>query len=289
MLRLENRELPEELQTVLDRLQQSVNDASGFAAQVEEAQALWKSKGNSAGKNAFNKIAGVLAEMCVYVKVCNYCEQNEATDIEHVYPKSFFPSLAFEWKNYILACKQCNSAYKSDKCFVIDPRGIVHEVKRGQEPEHHSLAFINPRIDDPFKYLWLNTQTWKFEIWDTLSKKDYNIADKTLFVLKLNERDLLIEDRKNSATYYYERMKTLLEIMEANSIEDIENTLAPYDNELDKTIPLQEIKNRIKENFKIHLNKFKHPSVWNSIKKIESIATPKWKKIFDKIPEARNW
>lgn len=84
-------------------------------------------------------------------------------------------------------------------------------------------------------------------------------------------------------------MKTLIEIIEANSIIDIENALTPYDNVIDKTLPLREIKNQIIDNFKSHLNKFKHPSVWYSIKKIESIATPKWKIIFDKIPEARNW
>jgi uncharacterized protein (TIGR02646 family) len=289
MLQLGKRDLPVPIQSVLNELQSKVNQESGFAAKVAKAQNLWKSKGDRAGKKAFNVIAKELADMCVYVHVCNYCEQNEANDIEHVYPKSFFPSYTFDWKNYILACKQCNSAYKLDKCFVLDDDGTVYEVLRGHEPADQTVAMINPRTDDPLQYMWLNTQTWKFDIQDNLSLKDFNIAEKTLSILQLNERDLLIEDRKNTAVYYFERMKTLAEILEANSISDIENALSPYDNEIDKTLPLQEIKNQIKGSFKTHLNRFKHPSVWHSIKKIDSIATPKWKEIFDKIPEARTW
>jgi len=289
MLQLENKDLLDDIQSVLDELQLKVNQEAGFAAKVEKAQTLWKSKGNTEGKKAFKRVAEELADMCVYVNVCNYCEQNEANDIEHVYPKSFFPSHAFNWKNYILACKQCNTAYKLDKCFVIDTEGDVLEVRRGQAPLYNTVAMINPRTENPLHYMWLNTQTWKFDIQDNLSKKDFNIADKTLYILQLNERDLLIEDRKNSATYYYERMKTLVEILGANSIRDIENALSPYDNEIDKTLPVQVIKEQIKGSFKAHLNKFKHPSVWYSIKKIESNATPKWKNIFDRIPEALNW
>ncbi len=289
MLQLENRDLPDDIQNVLTGLQQKVNNAPDFAAKVKEAQTLWKTKGSTGGKKAFKKIAEELAGMCVYVNVCNYCEQNEANDIEHIYPKSFFPSHTLDWNNYILACKQCNTAFKLDKCFVIDSEGKVNEVKRGQEPLHSTVAIINPRTDNPLHFMWLNTQTRKFDIQDNLSKKDFNIADKTLNILQLNERDLLIEDRKNSAIYYYERMKTLVEILEADSINDIENALSPYENEIDKTLTMQEIKNQIKGNFKTHVNRFKHPSVWYSIKKIESVATPRWKEIFDKIPEARNW
>jgi hypothetical protein len=176
-----------------------------------------------------------------------------------------------------------------DKCFVLDSNGNVQEVNRGEEPAFSEIAFINPRIEDPNAFLWLNLQTFEFEIQDNLSAKNRNKADKTLFILQLNHRDLLLEDRKSSAKYYYHRLALLVKIRSANTVEDILNALTPYENEIDRQQPLQDIKNQLTESIKGDITTFKHPSVWHSIKTIESYATPQWKTLFDQIPEARNW
>lgn len=43
---------------------------------------------------------------------CAYCQSevrgNQAGHVEHFRPKSLFPTLAYEWKNYFLGCEQCN-------------------------------------------------------------------------------------------------------------------------------------------------------------------------------------
>jgi uncharacterized protein (TIGR02646 family) len=289
MLQLDKKNLPNAIQQVLDGLQDAVDKKTGFTAQVKEAQDLWKSKGGVQGKLAFIAIATELRGMCVYVNVCNYCEQNEANDIEHIYPKSFFPSYAFTWDNYILACKQCNTAYKLDKCFVLDANGDVHEVIRGEMPPHSIVAMVNPRIEDPNKFMWLDLQTRKFEIQDNLLPADYNKAERTLFILQLNNRDLLKEDRKSTAIYYYQRLELLTRMLDANSVTEIDALLTPHDDRIDNTLPLEQLKQNLKNSFKVHLTNFKHPSVWHSIKTIESKSTPKWKTLFDKIPEARTW
>ncbi len=49
---------------------------------------------------------------------CAYCEVEinapRAGQVEHFNPKALFPSLAYEWNNYFLACAGCNGA-KSNK------------------------------------------------------------------------------------------------------------------------------------------------------------------------------
>ena len=46
---------------------------------------------------------------------CSYCELPQPTpDVEHVQPKSLRPTLRLVWKNFLLACKSCNSI-KQDK------------------------------------------------------------------------------------------------------------------------------------------------------------------------------
>lgn len=290
MLQLAKHNLETSIQKTLDSLQQQVNLAgNSFDARREMAQKLWTTKKNAEGQRAFVKITEALRNICVYVNVCNYCEQNEANDIEHIYPKSYFPDYTFIWENYILACKQCNTAYKLDKCFVLDPDGNVHEVFRGTAPPFQQVAMINPRIEDPNLFLWLNMQTRQFEIKEGLSLPEANKAERTLFILQLNTRDLLLEDRKNTAIYYYERMKTLAAILEAQSIEAIEEILSPHDDLIDSNIKLNELKSTIQENFQKHLSQYKHPSVWYAIKTIERKVNPKWAALFNRIPDAVKW
>ena len=49
---------------------------------------------------------------------CAYCESlinaSRSQQVEHFKPKSLFPSLAYDWNNYFLACNGCNGA-KLDK------------------------------------------------------------------------------------------------------------------------------------------------------------------------------
>ncbi len=76
---------------------------------------LWKSKtGSAAGEQAIREILQILDSMCNGPQLCMYCEGNEATDIEHIKPRSRYPSEAFKWKNYLYACTACNSRFKGD-------------------------------------------------------------------------------------------------------------------------------------------------------------------------------
>ena len=119
MLQLDsNQKLTPNTQARLTTLQDQVNNEINFSDKSVKAQSLWINKSNSAiDKATFEEIRAKLKKMCVSVGICNYCEQSEANDIEHIYPKSFFPDFTFVWSNYLLACKQCNTAFKLDKCF----------------------------------------------------------------------------------------------------------------------------------------------------------------------------
>ena len=59
---------------------------------------------------------------------CVYCESkilhDQFGDIEHYFPKSIHPNLAFNWRNLMLACKKCNT-FKLDRDpfaeYILDP------------------------------------------------------------------------------------------------------------------------------------------------------------------------
>jgi uncharacterized protein (TIGR02646 family) len=287
-----NQTLTAATQAELTRLQTKVNDKVSFADRTAKAQSLWDSKNtrhSSAKRKAFLEIREKLKAMCISVGICNYCEQSEANDIEHIYPKSFFPIFAFLWTNYLLVCKQCNTAFKLDRCFVMDSSGTIHITVRGQEPTHPTIAFINPRKENPATYMIMNTQNFEFEILDGLSTTDYNKADKTIEILALNTRDTLIATRRAAAQYFYDRIDRLSKLLNAETIEQLHHLLTPYDNYLDDSKTLDELKAGIKAGFKKDILQHAHPSVWAAIKLVDSKATPKWITLFQQLPEALTW
>ena len=90
---------------------------------------------------------------------CAYCESginaSRSQQVEHFKPKALFPSLAYDWSNYFLACNGCNGA-KLDKwptmgdyvrpdqgqpetLFVFDDRGGI----RAQEAESDAQCTVD--------------------------------------------------------------------------------------------------------------------------------------------------
>jgi uncharacterized protein (TIGR02646 family) len=285
-----NITLSKETGGVLEQLQAIIDREVSFEAKTAKAQSLWKSKKDQLGEKALDELRVKLKDQCVFVGTCNYCEESEGSDIEHISPKSFFPEQTFKWENYLLACKNCNSGYKLDQCYVLNDSGDMIPVPRKTEPPFKELAFINPKLEDPNRFMVLDTTfTFKFMVFDDRSKKDQNKANKTIEILGLNERDTLIASRRETAIHLYQRLELLSRILKAESIEEIISMLAPNDDLVDPYVSLETFKTETKNNFKKQIQKHKHPSVWYSIKEIGSKNTPKWKILFDEIPEALNW
>ena len=298
MIQLVSKELSKQSKKTLKGLQDSVNTQTDFAEQTETAKKLWKSKnGSIKNKKCFEDIKESLKEMCVSVEVCNYCENNEANDIEHIHPKSFFPEKAFEWTNYLLACKQCNTGYKLDTCYIIDNNNLSSVLKRGTKPPvMSSISFINPRLEDPHKYMLLDLGmdgiegTWEYIIQNDLTAVETDKAKKTLDVLKLNSRATLLYSRKQAAIFYFERLDRLTKIIQANSMEELKEAITPYETEgINTAESLEKNKASIKAGYKMAIQNHQHPSVWYSIKKIQSKISRKWIEIFKRYPEFSDW
>ena len=285
-----NITLSKETTDVLEELQALIDGVVAFDAKVSKAQSLWNLKKDKLGEKALEELKVKLKDQCVSFGTCNYCEENEACDIEHIAPKSFFPEQTFKWENYLLSCKNCNTGYKLDQCFVLNDFGDVILVPRKTEPPFKEIAFINPKIENPNRFMVLDTTySFKFMVFDDLSKKDQSKADKTIEILGLNERDTLVASRKETAIYFYQRMELLSRIVTAGSIDEIISMLAPNDELVDRNVSLEIFKVETKNNFMKQIQKHKHPSVWYSIKKTASKNSPKWKKLFNQVPEALNW
>lgn len=137
MRKLVRPALSERARRVLAKRTESVRTSSD---QPARAAALWRCRTNK----TFDEIREKLSTTCTGRVRCMYCEDSEATDIEHFYPKSVYPLRAFEWANYLLACSNCNSNYKRTQ----------FPLSVGMLPE-----LINPLDEDPFDHFDLSPST----------------------------------------------------------------------------------------------------------------------------------
>ncbi len=135
----------------------------------------------------------------------------------------------------------------------------------------------------------LTFPSYQFEILEGISQRQTLIAQKTIEILELNTRAVLVEARKNAANYYFSILDRLVRIRAVRSKKALKAILSPVDNIVDDTKPLKTLKAEITESYKNHIISYQHPSVWYSIKMISSIIDPTWKRLFLEFPEALNW
>ena len=121
MILLNSRDIEQDLIGLLQAAQLKIDSEVSFRDKTEKAKSLWKNK----NREEFDRIREHLNTISVSEGLCNYCENNEAIDIEHIWPKSFFPGKCFIWENYLLACKKCNTHHKLDR-FAIFINGNVY-------------------------------------------------------------------------------------------------------------------------------------------------------------------
>lgn len=285
MQQIPNRILAQDLTTHLTEQQTKVNAEISFADKAAKAKALWQAK--NAAK--FNEIYNILTQMSVGVRICNYCEANEADDIEHIYPKSFFPERAFSWENYLLACKSCNTQWKSDKCYIIDDCNTRILVRKEEPRVGSEIAFINPRIENPNDFLFYDTRTHFFVPIAWQSCENVEKAEKTLEILQLNARDTLRKSRELAFREFYDKLDRLKRALNAQTPDELAAIFYP-DEEIfvDFDLPLSILKSNFKQSVQNYIQSSRHLSVWYAIKTYDK-NTQKWQPIFNQIPEALNW
>jgi uncharacterized protein (TIGR02646 family) len=161
MLQIVDTPLPRGTTKVLDDLQKLVDIELTYPECVGRADALWKSKTNKAvHKEAFLSVKAALEKISYGIGRCAYCEDSAADEIEHLWPKSLFPQLAFRWSNYAFACGPCNGP-KSNRFAIVENDGTIDEFVRSRggpvvAPRNGTPGLIDPRAENPLALLELD-------------------------------------------------------------------------------------------------------------------------------------
>jgi HNH endonuclease len=296
MIRLTSKILNDFTLNHLNEVQQSISDEAAFENRVKKAASKWDGKNSGAGKNAFEEIKKLLIEMCIGIEICVYCENNEATDIEHIFPKKIYPDKAFSWENYVLACKTCNTTYKSDNFKIFNPQNSTVEFdvkpprKTYLQPPNDDALFINQRIEDPMDFLELDLVNQKFIFIEKFpaGSREFLKAQYTKELLRLNKRATLVKARKNATKFFRDRLGRYVKANKALSFSDLKEAIDEDFGWVDETLPLNSEKERIKEEIKDDILSYPHITVWRELIR-QRDKLPKINQLLNDAPEVLNW
>ncbi len=257
------------------------------STQVLIARDLWKTKASTVeGEAVFAGVRQWLKSVSANQHICQYCEHGEPADIEHIYPKSFFPAFTFDWHHYLLSCKQCNTGHKLAKFAIFDGSGNIHRLQQNREPISNDGVFVHPRQDDPSEFMMLNLSTFEFEILHDVGTAAFHKTEFTLDTLPLNRRDPLLAAREKTARHLLTMLRLLLFHLSLNSIDELKSHIHELDFNWNRS--LEEIRLGLIQSCKQELQSEAHPSVWSAIK-VQYREYTQWRHIFENLQEALDW
>ena len=241
---------------------QAIIDGKGtYEEKVLTAKEMWGAK----NKNHFITLRTLLEQSSIGSRRCHYCEDSAADEVEHIWPKKFYPEKAFVWTNYLFACGPCNGSNKNDQFAVFDPLSEVLHISRGDRdpvvpPAVGAPVLLNPHVDDPMAYMELDLATGLFVPIGNKNEIGYKRAHYTIRVLGLNKRDYLSHARRNAYGSYIDSIKVYVKMKQEHA------------SSADLAAKRSEIIER------------HHPSVWLEIKRL-AVDRIQHHEMFDQAPE----
>ncbi|MDE8762611.1 hypothetical protein PZB21_25920 [Rhizobium sp. CBK13] len=180
---------------------------ANFEGRVELAKNLFGDKSRA----LFTRVRAALQVAAGDLVRCGYCEDSCADEVEHVWPKNFFPGRTFDHSNYLFACGICNPA-KNDK-FSVRHAGAWVDLPAQRKalgfvvPPSTDARFIDPLAEAPLDLLWLDIREKTFMVVPIHDPGtlEYDRAEFTIDALRLN-REFLVEARKNAYTGFRDRI-----------------------------------------------------------------------------------
>ncbi len=269
MIQLPSIPLDARASAYLNTWQADIDALTSYADQVAEGKSKF-SQWNKVGNATFAHIKTVLIRMCQGARRCGYCEDSYADEVEHIQPKDLYPDHVFVWENYLYACGPCNGPKNSQFAVLHGQPPQLLDVTRARgapivPPVVGSPALINPRREDPLHFLFLDLlNTFTFTPRRGISRAEKVRAEYTLRVLRLNERDSLVQARRTAFGTYRARLTEYLHQHQQGA--------SPAELHRMKT----------------ELQKVDHQTVWREMQR-QHLSYAPLANLFKEVPEALTW
>lgn len=203
MIRLPEREPPPQTQERLAKWQAELDGMTDYEQRVEAALRTFKQRSRTI---TFVRVREELARMCSGLLRCGYCEDSTGHQVEHIWPKSWYPELTYVWHNFLFSCGICNARKQAKFAILEDAR--LHELmrRRGEPktpPPPGPAALIDPRREDPLDFLAIDlADTYRVLPRTGLDGLARLRASYTIELLELNRREVLVAGRRQACRDY---------------------------------------------------------------------------------------
>lgn len=269
MIRLPDVPLPAETHASLAEYQREVDTLPDYAARVVLAKERFAAL-NKKGNTTFDSVKAALEKMNSGERRCAYCEDSAADEVEHIRPKALYPELVFAWANYLYACGPCNGPKNNHFAVFAEGTGVLTNVARARNvpvvpPIKGKAVFIDPRVEDPTEYLWLDLRdTFLFTPRAKSGTIEHERAAYTIGVLQLNSWEWLPRARRSAYLDYLALLKS-------------------YAGDKARGLPRVHL-NSLAEHIRVR----QHPTVWFEMKRQHTLI-PELTMLFASVPEALAW
>jgi len=268
MIRLPDTPLAPAALARLRRYQADIDALADYADRVDAAKARFGAR-NTTSNATFREVRRSLGRMCSGARRCMYCEDSVADEVEHVRPKDLYPEAVFVWENYLYACGPCNGGKRSQFLVLVPPANVIDVTRppRGPviPPAAGTPVFIDPRAEDGLMFMQLDLAgTFRFIPLADPGTTDFVRAEHTIRILKLNDRDYLIEARREAFGSYAAR-------------------LDQYATALQSGASSQRL-SRLRKS----LLRMGHPTVWAEMKR-QHRRLRQLRGLFERVPDALTW
>jgi len=253
----------------LSEYQATVDAAGNYGARVAAAKRAWTAR-NTSRNATFSAVRAALTKMCSGARRCNYCEDSVADEVEHIRPKNLYPDRVFAWMNYAYACGPCNGPKNNGFAVFTVDTGTIVDVSRTKgapiaEPAAGDPVLIDPRSEDPLSYLFLDIEdTFYFAPAHPQGTREWQRADYTIRLLRLNDREYLVAARREAYASYRARLRE-------------------YRAQRDQGVDASHLK-RLREG----LVTMGHPTVWAEMKRQREHVN-ELREAFRAVPDAVDW
>lgn len=272
MIRLGERPLDPDAHAQLQAWQRELDGVTPFAARVDAGKERFKQR-NVTTSPTYRRVRATLRAMSHGACRCAYCEHSTGDEIEHIWPKDFYPERVFDWHNYLYACGACNGS-KLNHWALLNTDGTQVSLSRsraereagtyGPPPEGDSL-FIDPREEDPLRLLRVDLlDTFHIVPRSGLDAWSDARAVWTIERLELNEREDLVDARANHYLNYVDRLKQHIAERDSGADQDA----------IDLRISA--------------IRRMDHPMVWREMQRSHRFV-PTLTPLFAAAPEALRW
>ena len=167
---------------------------------------------------------------------------------------------------------------------------------KGQSQAKGDAAFIDPRTDDPFALLWTDIRRDGVYLTphpDLLpGTREWVKADRTLTILKIDQRATLVKARLRALSDYQARLRSYKEVAAATTFEQLKKAVNdPQSRYVDTKQPFAQEQATMLAGLKASIQEGDHPTVWREMKR-QYLSLPTTKQLFESLPpgaDALNW